>query len=191
MCKYSRWMCDSELQRLMRVCTDKQAWEGLTGMKWSAPATLQVPHSFVPYSCMTHKHASSHKCVCLLVFCPQSCPVHIGAERGMHVLCSPCLSSPHLRSCCLVTGKQTLLCSVFRFISSSRSLWLQFGSPHRYFHPCSLHMFSPHPTYLSQVVFQPPQVWCWAPCTEKSLLPPAFSFLLMAVQSFSPSELNS
>ncbi len=65
------------------------------------------------------------------VLCPRSCPVLPEAERGMDVLSSPCLSSSHLRSCCLVTHADVsypaLPSSFFRFISPSLSLSLQFA----------------------------------------------------------------
>lgn len=70
-------------------------------------------------------------CVFARVLCPQSCPVLPEAARGMDVLSSPCLSSSHLRSCCLVrqanVSYPALPSSLLRFISLSLSLSLQFA----------------------------------------------------------------
>lgn len=65
------------------------------------------------------------------VLCPQSCAMLPEAAREMDVLSSPCLSSSHLRSYCLVTHANVsypaLSSSFFRFISPSLSLSLQFA----------------------------------------------------------------
>lgn len=68
---------------------------------------------------MTHINLHTSVCVLTRAFCPRSCPVHMEAARGMDVLSSPCLSSSHLRSCCLVTQarKHILAFSLLAFLS--------------------------------------------------------------------------
>lgn len=93
-------------------------------MKWSAPATWQVPLSFLPCSCMTHTDRSlltSGSAYAL------SRGLHTrGRERGVDVLSSPCLSSSRLRSCCLVIHAQPSSLS-FLLSLPRPSLWLEFA----------------------------------------------------------------
>lgn len=110
----------------------------------------------------THMDMNLHAVwVFACVLCPQSCPVLPEAARGMDVLSAPLLSS--LSSSILLlshTRKHLLTCSplVFCFdLSLPRYLFFFCGRLVSFFFNGE-HMLSPHPPYLSQVVFQPPQV---------------------------------
>lgn len=164
---------------------------GQTGLRGAdrreMASTCCIAGPLLPSSPQLHDtHINLHTCVCV---CPCPLPSALSwalwRHRGMDALSSPCPSSPDFRSCCLVPPFSLLVFSIYLSLTISCAAVFSFIASF-----CK-HMLSPHPPYLSQVVFQPPKVWRWSPCSEERLLPPAFSLSVSCPCYLLLSKLNS
>lgn len=118
----------------------------------------------------THRHGSTHQCVCLLQFSALSRGLHTrGRERGG----CPLFSLPLLLSSSILLLSHTHIPSSLSFLSSLPrylSGWSLLFSLHL---SSSQHMLFPQPTYLSGCLSASASTLLISPLGGKTLLPPA------------------